>query len=83
MIRAISRVLNELLSERGDISTMRIMSLWCMLIASIIALYGVFYCRDGRLIIELTALFLGAGVAGKVTHKFAESKEGPKDEKLK
>jgi hypothetical protein len=54
-----------------------------MLIASIIALYGVFYCRDGRLIIELTALFLGAGVAGKVTHKFAESKEGPKDEKLK
>jgi hypothetical protein len=42
MIRAISRVLNELLSERGDISTMRIMSLWCMLIASIIALYGVF-----------------------------------------
>jgi hypothetical protein len=46
-------------------------SLWCV------------HCRDGRLIIELTALFLGAGVAGKVTHKFAESKEGPKDEKLK
>lgn len=80
MRSAISRVLTELLSERGDLSTMRIMSLWCMVIASIIALYGVFCCKEGGLIIELTALFLGAGVAGKVSHKFAEGKEKAKEE---
>ena len=79
MLRVISMFLHQLLGEKGDISTMRLMAIWSMFVASVIALHAVFACHDIKSgIIELVALFLGAGVAGKVSHKFAENKQ-PKD----
>lgn len=72
MRQHISSFFTELFSERGKVSTIRIMSLWCLLIGSIIAIYGVMKDKNVN---ELVAIFLGTAVAGKVSHKFAETKK--------
>lgn len=76
MIRAISLFLMALLGERGDVSTVRVMSLWSMVIGSVIALHAVFACKaipPG--VIELVGIFMTAAFAGKVMHKHAENKQ--------
>lgn len=76
MIRAISAFIMALLGETGQVSTMRLMSLWCMLIGSIIALHAVFACHDIKPgVIELVVTFMSAAIGGKVAHKVAENKK--------
>lgn len=64
----------EMLSEKGDISLMRVMALSCVAVSSIIAIYGVYSNRDLIDISALCAVFLGAAFTGKVSQKFMEKK---------
>jgi hypothetical protein len=77
------KCIKELLSEKGSISSLRVMSLICVLAACGIALMGML-----RPVIDYSGLsllcgtFLGAGFGGKVMQKKTEVKEEVAPESL-
>lgn len=68
----IKRVLSAMFSESGSVSMVRVMSLWSLLMGSIIAVYGVLKGRDLTGVTELTAVFIGGAFGGKVAQKMVE-----------
>ncbi len=70
------KFIKSLLSEKGDISMVRVMSLICCFAALGIAIHGI-----NRNVIDYSGLsmlcgtFLGAAFAGKVAQKSIEAKE--------
>jgi hypothetical protein len=60
------------LSEKDKISTMRIMSLFSLLVGAGIAIYGIYEGKDLGGVAEICGVFVGAAVGGKVTQKYAE-----------
>lgn len=68
------KFVNKMLSEKGDVSLMRVMALSCVAVSSIIAIYGVYSNRDLFDIAALCAVFLGAAFTGKVSQKYMEKK---------
>lgn len=67
--------IQALLSQKGDISTMRVMSLTSLLIGALIAVYGVYMGKDLGGIAQLCAVFVGAAFCGKAGQKFMEKSE--------
>lgn len=61
-----NRWLRELFSEKGSVSSMRVMAMLCVLTAIALAFLG----KDTNVLI-----FLTAGMAGKVSQKWTESKD--------
>lgn len=74
--RVTKSLLSALLSDEGNTSMMRFLSLLNVITAIIIALYGVINNKDLGNISMLCSAFLGAGVGGKVLQKVSEVKNG-------
>lgn len=68
------KLLLALLSESGDISMMRLLSLICVITACIIALHSVIKGSDLNAAAVLCGVFLGVGIGGKALQKISESK---------
>lgn len=69
------RWMRDLLSERSDVSMMRLLSLICVLTASGIAIRAVVMDRDLSAAAVLCSVFLGAGIGGKAIQKVSEIKD--------
>lgn len=73
-------LLVQMLSETGkpeDISTMRAMSIFSLLVGAGIAMYGIARGHDLNGIAEIVAIFVGAAFTGKTVQKFNEGKDTP------
>lgn len=68
-------MLIQLLSESGDVSMMRLLSLICVLTACFLAIYGVEHDKDLNAMAMLCSAFLGIGIGGKVMQRKVESSE--------
>lgn len=68
----------KLVSEKSEISSMRVMSLFSVLSATGLAVYGINKGQPLDSLSILCGVFLGAAFGGKVSQKFAENKE-PKE----
>lgn len=66
--------LKRMLSEDGDVSAMRIMSFFSLLVASILSFVGIYKKVDLGGLSSLVGIFVGAAFGGKVAQKFAEIK---------
>jgi hypothetical protein len=64
--------LKKLLSESGDASTVRVMSVLSLLVGIGIGLYGVWKGVDFSGIAQVCSVFVGAAFAAKTVSKFAE-----------
>lgn len=69
------KFLKELLSDRGAVSSMRVMSLLSLVIAGYIAVRGLELHADLSTLAMLCGTFLSAGFAGKVFQKNIEVKQ--------
>lgn len=63
------QALKPFLSELGDLSMMRLLSLICVLTACLIALIGISLNRNAADLALLCGAFLSAGIAGKVVQR--------------
>ena len=70
----------SLLSETGDVSMTRFLSLICVTTAIGLAVYGLAKDKNIDSLVGIVSVFLGAGFSGKVIQKFAENKEETKNE---
>lgn len=67
------KFLNQLLSDKGSVSSMRVMSLSCVLTAIMIAIIGLMKpAVDYSGLALLCGTFLGAGFGGKIAQKKSE-----------
>lgn len=66
----------DLLSTKSDVSMMRFMSLISLLVAGVIACFGVYVGRDPVGIAALCGVFIGGSFGGKVSQKLVENKAG-------
>jgi len=66
------RIIRELLSDRGEVSCMRVMSLFSLAIGAMIACYGVYRGKDLSGLAQVCGVFVGAAFAAKTAQKFAE-----------
>lgn len=66
-------MLNSMFSETGDISSVRVMALLCVLAAILIALIGMYKGSDLMGLSALCGVFLGAAFGGKVMQKKSET----------
>lgn len=77
-----------LLSDQGNLSMTRFMSLTCVAAALVISIVCLFRGQAADSIVGLVSVFLGAGFGGKVVQSFAEAKQKsepipkPENEKL-
>lgn len=67
--------LSSLLSETGDVSMTRFLSLVCVITAVLLAVYGLATDKNIDSLVGIVSVFLGAGFSGKVIQKFAEKKD--------
>ena len=70
--------LKKLLSESSEISTVRLMAIYSLIIGSIIAIYGVYQGKDLSGLAQVCGVFVGAAFAAKITQKFVENKDSEK-----
>lgn len=70
------KLLRELLSDEGNTSMMRFISLINVITAIIIAFYGLINNKNLSDISMLCSIFLGTGIGGKVIQKVSEAKGG-------
>jgi len=70
-----SQFLKKLLSNSNEVSTMRLMSIYSLLVGSAIGGYGVYANKDLSSLAEICGVFVGSAFAGKSISKFTESKE--------
>lgn len=68
------RFIYELLSDKGSVSMMRLLSLVCVITASGIAIHAVTIGSDLNATSVLCGTFLGAGIGGKIAQKVTEVK---------
>ena len=69
----------KMFSENSDVSEMRVAAILCVLCAMGIAIYGMSKNPiDYSGLSLLCGTFVGSGMAGKVSQKFAESRENKK-----
>ena len=73
--------IKKLLSERSQYSSMRLMSILSLLVASALAFIGLHKGVDLGSLATLCGVFLGAGFVGKATQKFAENKQASQESK--
>jgi hypothetical protein len=66
--------LKKLLSESGDVSTVRLMSILSLVVGVFIGIYGVCESKDLSGIAQVCGVFVSAAFIGKVSQKFAEDK---------
>ena len=71
----------SLLSENGDVSMTRFLSLICVVTSIGLAIYGLVKDKNIDSLVGIVSVFLGAGFSGKVIQKFAEKKSVESDEK--
>lgn len=64
----------KMLSESGEISLMRVMALYSVIVSSMIALYGIYSNKDLTDVAALAGVFLGTAFAGKAGQKYMEKK---------
>jgi len=64
-----------LLSEKNEISAVRAMAIYSLIIGSGIAIYGIVSNKDLGGVSELVAVFVGGGFAGKVGQKIIETQK--------
>lgn len=69
------KLLMELIDENSPVSSMRVMSLICVITAAIIAIVGMEQGKDLSQLAMICGTFLGAGLTGKVTQKIVEKNE--------
>jgi len=67
--------IKQLISDTGEYSMTRFLSLVCVLSAVFISLTVVIKGQSLDAAVGLVSVFLGAGFAGKVVQKYAEVKE--------
>lgn len=65
-----------MLSETGDISTMRVMSFLSLLIGAAIAVFGLWHGKDMSGLAVLVSAFVGPAFVGKAAQSFAEKPNG-------
>ena len=65
-------LIQSLLSQSGDVSTVRLMSISSLIVGVIIGLYGVYTSKDLSGIAQVCGVFVGAAFAAKTVQKFAE-----------
>lgn len=68
-----------LLSDQGDLSMTRFMSLTCVAAALVISIVCLYRGQPADSVVGLVSVFLGAAFGGKVAQRFAESKEKDKE----
>lgn len=71
----------QLFSDTGSVSMMRMLSLICVLTASVIALYCIYMDRNMDAASVLCGVFLGFAFTGKAVQKISEVKERSNGEK--
>jgi len=64
----------QLLSEKADVSMTRFVSLGCLIISGLIAIFGLYKGSDINALSMLVSAFLVPSITGKVVSKFAEVK---------
>ena len=68
--------IKKLLSESNEVSCMRLMSLFSLLIGAGIAVYCVHAARNLSEATPLVSVFVGSAFGGKTVQKFMETKNG-------
>lgn len=68
------KLLREILSDKSDVSCMRLMSIIALILAGWIAIRGLETHADLPGLAMLCGVFLGTAFTGKVTQKYIESK---------
>jgi len=69
------KFIRDLLSESSTISTMRIMSLFSVIVGAGVACYGIYQGKDLGGVAQVTAVFVGGAFGGKVVQKFGEKRD--------
>lgn len=69
--------LTEILKERGDLSSMRLMSLFSLFMGALIACYGIYENKDLTGTAALVSIFVVAAFGGKIGQKITENKTLP------
>jgi hypothetical protein len=65
-------MLKELLSETGELSTMRVMSFVSLALGGAVAIIGLLKGKDLTSLALLSGVFVGAAFGGKVAQKSKE-----------
>lgn len=63
-----------MISEEGNVSSMRVMSFLCIILGGAIAFYGLHTTKDLIGLAALVGVFVGPAIGGKIIQKFAELK---------
>jgi hypothetical protein len=71
-MNAILDYIKKLLSESGEVSTIRVMSISAFLVGAGIAIYGVIRGTDLSGLAQVCGVFIGSAFAAKSIQKFAE-----------
>lgn len=66
------RFFKELVSDGKQVSTVRVMSLFALLVAACIAMYGIYRGKDLSGVAEIVGVFVISAFGGKVTQKTLE-----------
>jgi len=69
------KFIKELLSESGSISTMRLMSLFSLVVGAGVACFGIYQGKDLSGVAQVAAVFVGGSFSAKVVQKFSENKK--------
>jgi len=69
------KFIKELLSESSNVSTMRLMSLFSVLVGAGVACYGIYQGKDLGGVAQVTAVFVGSAFSAKVVQKYREIKK--------
>lgn len=69
------KLLREILSESGDISCMRFLSILSLICGMSIAIYGIAKDKDLYAVSMLVSIFVGAAFTGKVAQSHVEKKK--------
>lgn len=62
----------KLIMEGDKPSSMRLMSIFSLLVGAGIAIYGIYQGKDLTGVAQICAVFVGAAFVGKTAQKFAE-----------
>jgi lysylphosphatidylglycerol synthetase-like protein (DUF2156 family) len=69
-------MIKEMLSEDSGVSSMRVMSFLSLIIACLLALFGMYRSVDLSELAVLCGAFIVPAMGAKAVQKFAESKSG-------
>ena len=75
-----SKFLLALFSSSSEVSTMRVMSVFALVVAAVISIIGIYRGIDLSELATLAGVLVGAAFGGKAMQKFAEVKSENTDE---